>query len=138
GYIVVDVIVDGESIGVVDKYEFENVKENHTLEVKVEKMLTGDHIAYINGYPDKGVHPQANITRAEVAAIFYRLLTDEARDRYEASTSRFADANKNWAAKEIATLTSAGIIEGYEDGTFRPDASITRAEYAAIASRFDK
>ena len=70
GYIVVDVIVDGESIGVVDKYEFENVKENHTLEVKVEKMLTGDHIAYINGYPDKGVHPQANITRAEVAAIF--------------------------------------------------------------------
>ena len=138
GYIVVDVIVDGESIGVVDKYEFENVKENHTLEVKVEKMLTGDHIAYINGYPDKGVHPQANITRAEVAAIFYRLLTDEARDRYEASTSRFADANSNWAAKEIATLTSAGIIEGYEDGTFRPDASITRAEYAAIASRFDK
>ena len=101
-------------------------------------MLTGDHIAYIKGYPDGGVHPEANITRAEVSAIFYRLLTDSARDQYAASSSRFADANNSWAAKEIATLTNAGILKGYNDSTFRPNASITRAEFAAIASRFDK
>ena len=138
GYVVTDVLVDGESVGAVDEYTFENVRENHTLEIKTAKLLTGDHIAYINGYPDGGVHPEANITRAEVSAIFYRLLSDEARSQYKSSSSRFADANANWASAEIATLTSAGILEGYEDGTFRPDASITRAEFAAIASRFDK
>lgn len=138
GYIITDVVVDGESIGVVDKYTFENVKEDHTLEIKVTKMLTGDHIAYINGYPDGGVHPEAEITRAEVAAIFFRLLSDDAREQYEANTSKFVDANSNWANTEIATLTNAGILKGYEDGTFRPDASITRAEFAAVAARFDK
>ena len=138
GYTITDVIVDGKSQGPKDSYKFTNVRENHTLEVKVAKMLTGDHIAYIKGYPDGGVHPEANITRAEVSAIFYRLLTDSARDQYAASSSRFADANNSWAAKEIATLTNAGILKGYNDGTFRPDASITRAEFAAIASRFDK
>lgn len=138
GFVVTDVLVDGESVGAVDEYTFENVREDHTLEIKTAKLLTGDHIAYINGYPDGGVHPEANITRAEVSAIFYRLLSDEARSQYEVSSSRFADANANWASAEIATLTSAGILEGYEDGTFRPDASITRAEFAAIASRFDK
>lgn len=138
GYTITDVIVDGKSQGPKDSYEFKNIRENHTLEVKVAKLLTGDHIAYIKGYPDGGVHPEANITRAEVSAIFYRLLTDSARDQYAASSSRFADANNSWAAKEIATLTNAGILKGYNDGTFRPNASITRAEYATIASRFDK
>lgn len=138
GYTITDVIVDGKSQGPKDSYEFKNIRENHTLEVKVAKLLTGDHIAYIKGYPDGGVHPEANITRAEVSAIFYRLLTDSAREQYAASSSRFADANNSWAAKEIATLTNAGILKGYNDGTFRPNASITRAEYAAIASRFDK
>lgn len=138
GYTITDVIVDGKSQGPKDSYKFTNVRENHTLEVKVAKMLTGDHIAYIKGYPDGGVHPEANITRAEVSAIFYRLLTDSARDQYAASSSRFADANNSWATKEIATLTNAGILKGYNDGTFRPNASITRAEFAAIASRFDK
>ena len=138
GYTITDIIVDGKSQGALDSYKFTKVRENHTLEVKVAKMLTGDHIAYIKGYPDGGVHPTANITRAEVSAIFYRLLTDDARKQYEANTSRFADANKSWAAAEIATLTNAGILKGYADGTFRPDAAITRAEFASIAARFDK
>lgn len=138
GYTITDVIVDGKSQGAVESYKFIKVRENHTLEVKVSKMLTGDHIAYIKGYPDGGVHPNANITRAEVAAIFYRLLTDDARKQYAADSSRFADANSSWAAKEIATLTNAGILKGYNDGSFKPNASISRAEFATVASRFDK
>lgn len=138
GYVITDVIVDGKSQGALESYKFTKVRENHTLEVKVAKMLTGDHIAYIKGYPDGGVHPNANITRAEVAAIFYRLLTDDARKQYAADSSRFADANNSWAAKEIATLTNAGILKGYNDGSFKPNASISRAEFATVASRFDK
>ena len=138
GYVITDVIVDGVSVGVVDTYTFTDIHEDHTLEIKTAKLLTGDHISYINGYPDGDVHPEAEITRAEVSAIFFRLLSDDARSQYEATKSRFADANANWASAEIATLTAAGILEGYEDGTFRPDASITRAEFATIASRFDK
>lgn len=138
GYTITDVIVDGKSQGPKDSYEFKNIRENHTLEVKVAKLLTGDHIAYIKGYPDGGVHPTANITRAEVSAIFYRLLSDDARKQYAATSSSFADANKSWAAAEIATLTNAGILKGYTDGSFRPDAAITRAEFASIAARFDK
>ena len=138
GYTITDVIVDGKSQGPKDSYEFKNIRENHTLEVKVAKLLTGDHIAYIKGYPDGGVHPTANITRAEVSAIFYRLLSDDARKQYAATSSSFADANKSWAAAEIATLTNAGILKGYTDGSFRPNAAITRAEFASIAARFDK
>lgn len=138
GYIVTDVIVDGESIGVVDKYTFKDVKEDHVLKIKVAKLLTGDHIAYISGYPDGSVQAEANITRAEASAIFYRLLSAEARARYEATTANFSDSNSHWASKEIATLAKAGILNGYNDGSFRPDDFITRAEFAAIAARFDK
>ena len=138
GYTITDVIVDGKSQGPKDSYEFKNIRENHTLEVKVAKLLTGDHIAYIKGYPDGGVHPTANITRAEVSAIFYRLLSDDARGVYTTSIHIFSDAQNSWASTEIATLTNAGILKGYTDGTFRPNAAITRAEFAAIAARFDK
>ena len=138
GYTITDVIVDGKSQGPKDSYEFKNVRENHTLEVKVAKLLTGDHIAYIKGYPDGGVHPTANITRAEVSAIFYRLLSDDARGVYTTSIHNFADVHNSWASTEIATLANAGILQGYTDGTFRPNAAITRAEFAAIAARFDK
>lgn len=138
GYTITDVIVDGKSQGPKDSYEFKNIRENHTLEVKVAKLLTGDHIAYIKGYPDGGVHPTANITRAEVSAIFYRLLSDDARGVYTTSIHSFSDAQNSWASTEIATLTNAGILKGYTDGTFRPNAAITRAEFAAIAARFDK
>lgn len=89
-------------------------------------------------YPDGSVQAEANITRAEASAIFYRLLSAEARARYEATTANFSDSNSHWASKEIATLAKAGILNGYNDGSFRPDDFITRAEFAAIAARFDK
>ena len=100
-------------------------------------MLTDKHIAYVSGYPDGTVQPDAQITRAEVAMIFYRLLTDEAQ-QYETADAKFSDvAAGSWYTAAIATLTNAGILSGYSDGTFRPDAQITRAEFATIAARFD-
>ena len=81
---------------------------------------------------------QSALTRAEVSAIFYRLLSDDARGVYTTSIHNFADVHNSWASTEIATLANAGILQGYTDGTFRPNAAITRAEFAAIAARFDK
>ena len=123
-----------------DEYVFKDIQADHSLKVVVqpEKMLTDEHIAYVGGYPDGTVRPEANITRAEVATIFYRLLTDDARALYESDASTFTDVkNGAWYTTAIATLAKAGIIDGYKDGTFRPDANITRAEFAAIAARFD-
>lgn len=103
-----------------------------------ETILTDDHIAYVSGYEDGTVRPEANITRAEVAMIFYRLLSDEAHGQYETTVENYSDvASGAWYATAVATLSNAGILSGYEDGTFRPDASITRAEFATIAARFD-
>lgn len=100
-------------------------------------LNTLDHIAYIQGYPDGTVRPEANITRAEVATIFYRLLTDDARAYYKSTDSGFSDVNPgDWYNTSIATMVQAGILTGYSDGTFRPDANITRAEFATIAARF--
>ena len=96
-----------------------------------------DHDAYIQGYPDGCVKPQNNITRAEVATIFYRLLTDDARDYYYSTDSGFSDVNPgDWYNTAVATMVQAGILNGYSDGTFKPNASITRAEFATIAARF--
>ena len=101
-------------------------------------LNTEDHYAYIVGYSEDGtVRPNANITRAEVATIFFRLLTDEARDQFWSTSNNFSDvAPDAWYNNAVSTMVNAGIIQGYEDGTFRPNASITRAEFAAIASRF--
>lgn len=113
-------------------------------------LNTVDHYAYIVGYPEDyvtgqptedesrwPVKPQANISRAEVATIFFRLLTDEARDQFWMTTNNFPDvAPDAWYNNAISTMVNAGIIQGYEDGTFRPNNNITRAEFAAIASRF--
>jgi hypothetical protein len=97
-----------------------------------------DHFAYVKGYPDGNVKPEGNITRAEVATIFYRLLDDTSRIMYFASDNDFTDvADSFWANKAISTLSNAGIIDGYTDGTFQPNKAITRAEFAAIAARFD-
>ena len=96
-----------------------------------------DHFAYIIGYPDGTVKPAGNITRAEVATIFFRLLTDEARDLFWATENEYSDVAANqWFNNAISTLSNAGIINGYEDGTFRPNAPITRAEFAKIAASF--
>lgn len=98
-----------------------------------------DHYAYIFGYEDNTIRPENDITRAEVATIFYRLLTDESREAYRTTDHDFTDVSADaWYAEPVATLAGAGLLAGYEDGSFRPDAPITRAEYAAIATRFDE
>ena len=98
-----------------------------------------DHVAYIIGYPDLTVRPCKNITRGEVATIFFRLLTDESRKAYWSQQNSYSDVNAfSWYNNAISTLSNAGIISGYPDGTFRPDAPISRAEFATIAARFSK
>ena len=100
-------------------------------------LNTDDHFAYIVGYEDGSVRPTANITRAEVATIFFRLLTDEARAEFWSSENDFTDvASDAWYNNAVSTLSGMGILGGYEDGSFRPNASITRAEFVAIATRF--
>ena len=96
-----------------------------------------DHDAYIQGYPDGFVKPQNNITRAEVATIFFRLLTDEAREYFWSTDSGFSDVkSSDWFNNAVSTMVNAGVITGYNDGTFRPNDPITRAEFATIAARF--
>ncbi len=97
-----------------------------------------DHYAYVVGYPDGMVYPQKNITRAEVATIFFRLLTDETREANMTKSNSYNDMKDGaWYTCAVSTLSKMGIIKGYEDGSFKPDASISRAEFAAIAARFD-
>ena len=101
-------------------------------------LNTTDHFAYIIGYPDGTVQPGGQITRAEVATIFFRLLTDDVRDANLKRINSYTDVASNaWYNTAVSTLSSMGIITGYPDGTFRPNANITRAEFAAIAARFD-
>ena len=96
-----------------------------------------DHDAYVQGYPDGRVKPQNNITRAEVATIFYRLLTDDAREYFWSNDSGFSDVKAgDWFNTAVSTMVNAGILTGYNDGTFRPSDPITRAEFATIAARF--
>ena len=158
GYHIKDVLVDGKSVGAVSTYTFENVMDNHTIHATFARkhtptpstptveipdddalgLNTTDHFAYIVGYGNGEVRPQNNITRAEVATIFFRLLTDDVRDENLTKTNRYSDvAATAWYNTAVSTLSSMGIITGYPDGTFRPNAAITRAEFAAIAARFD-
>ena len=109
-----------------------------------------DHFGYIIGYPvdyytgepttdqtKKPVRPQGNITRAEVATIFFRMLTDESRTEFWSQTNDYSDVKQGqWFNPAISTLSNAGIISGYPDGTFKPNGYITRAEFATIAVRF--
>ena len=97
-----------------------------------------DHFAYIVGYPDGNVKPSGNITRAEVATIFFRLLTEDVRTANSTQSNSLSDVSRGqWFNHAISTLSSMGIVKGNPDGTFNPDAPITRAEFAAIAARFD-
>ena len=96
-----------------------------------------DHYAYLAGYTDGTIRPEGNITRAEVATIFFRLMTDEYREDCWSTSSGFTDVTAaNWYNNAISTTAQAGWIAGYEDGSFRPNAYITRAEFATIAARF--
>lgn len=113
-------------------------------------LNTTDHYSYIVGYPEDyrsgapssdealwPVKPQGNITRAEVASIFYRLLKEDVRAEVTTTENSFSDvADDDWFNETVSSLAAMDIIAGYEDGTFRPNASITRAEFAAIAARF--
>ena len=114
-------------------------KPTVTIPDDVPTGLNGkDHYAYVVGYPDGMVYPQKNITRAEVATIFFRLLEDETREANMTKSNGYNDMKDGaWYTCAVSTLSKMGIIKGYEDGSFKPDASISRAEFAAIAARFD-
>ncbi len=106
---------------------------------EIPEWLNGiDHFAYIVGYPEGDVLPMHNITRAEVATIFFRLLEDDVRDRYITRENSFSDVERDmWFNRAVSTMAAMGIVNGYLDGTFNPNGSITRAEFAAVAARFD-
>ena len=96
-----------------------------------------NHFAYLIGYQDNKVHPVRNITRAEATTIFFRLLTQDSRAGNWSTTSTYPDVTApSWFNNAVSTLTNGGIAEGYPDGAFKPDDSITRAEFATIAVRF--
>lgn len=128
-----------------------NRPEQPTVEPQTGGSSTGatlnydDHYAYIIGYPaEEGqsedyreVRPQNNITRAEVATIFFRMLTDESRAKFWSTENVYSDVNTgDWFNNAVSTATAAGIVNGYDTGDFKPNNAITRAEFAAIASRF--
>lgn len=105
----------------------------------VPDMLNGDdHYAYVIGYPDGNVHPQGNISRAETATIFFRLLKADTRDGNLTADNDFSDVSDGqWHNKAISTMAKLGIVKGRRADNFDPDASITRAEFAAICARFN-
>lgn len=144
---------NGELSGEADKNGYVTVREPITFyntvntgkkgdHIKIDspnKLNTDDHFAYIIGYPDGTVQPGGEITRAEVATIFFRLLKDDVRDRYFTKTNNFSDVSRGaWFNNPVSTMATLGIVKGYPDGTFRPNEPITRAEFAAIAARFDE
>ena len=156
GYHIKDVLVDGKSVGAVSTYTFENVVDNHTIHATFARkhtptpstptveipdddalgLNTTDHFAYIIGYGNGKVRPQNNITRAEVATIFFRLLTDDVRDENLTKTNRYSDvAATSWYNTAVSTLRSMGIITGYPDGTFGPQRDITRAATMTLVNR---
>ena len=106
--------------------------------VKVGPQLNrDDHVAYIMGYPDGRVRPEGEITRAEACTIFFRLLTESSRDYYFSKVNDYTDvARGDWFNNAISTLSNAGIVTGYNDGTFRPNQPITRGEMAKIIANF--
>ena len=114
-------------------------KPTVTIPDNVPTGLNGDdHYAYIVGYPDSTVRPQNGITRAEVATIFFRLLTDETRNANSTKSNSYSDvAAGAWYNHAVSTLSAMGIVKGDSHGKFNPNAPITRAEFAAIAARFD-
>lgn len=105
----------------------------------IEVLNKEIHFNYVIGYTDGTIRPNNDISRAEVATIFFRLLTDEARTQYDKTTSSFSDIKDGaWCCRAVSTLTNMGIIKGYTDGSFQPNKSITRAELATIIARFAK
>lgn len=119
-----------------------NNKDNHTGETtptKVPALLNGsNHFAYVVGYKDGNVRPQGNITRAETAAIFFRLLKEEVRSENLSKHNDFADVTEDsWYNTAVSTMAGMNILKGRTANSFVPQAPITRAEFAAICARFD-
>ena len=148
GYVIADVLVDGESVGAVDKYTFESVRKAHTIEALFapEKQLadpddtgvsswlnTEDHLAYLNGYGGGLFGPDDHMTRAEAAQMFYNLLLDQEVSTAAHFTDVPADA---WYARAVQTLASLGMVEGVGGGKFAPERTITRAEFTVMAMHF--
>ena len=103
-----------------------------------DKLNGDDHFAYVIGYPDGKVHPKGNISRAETATIFFRLLKADIRDGNLTADNDFSDvSNGQWHNKAISTMAKLGVVKGRRADRFDPDASITRAEFAAICARFN-
>ena len=167
GWKVDDVLVDGKSVGDVDSYVLKDdvMLEGPVLKVIFEKKSSGgggggshdkdddkdktpaktpdalngeDHFDYIVGDADGRVHPERNITRAEVASIFFRLLKDDVRSENLIDQNTFTDVSADaWYNVAVSTMSDMDIVFGRTDYQFDPDAYITRAEFAAIAARFD-
>ena len=114
-----------------------DIAADHKISATFMKVLADEeHISYIIGYPDGEFKPYNSITREETATIFFRLLTDESRDKY-LTESTFSDVESGrWSTQNIGTLAALNILRGYSDGSFKPSGKITRAEFAAIAYRF--
>ena len=106
----------------------------------IPEMLNGeDHYAYLLGYEDGSVRPNGSISRAEVATVLFRLLKDDVRMQNLTKDNAYSDVSDTaWYAAAVSTLSKMGVISGYPDGTFRPNAPITRAEFAAMIARFDE
>ena len=110
-----------------------------TVKKNTPKLNTADHFAYVQGYPDGTVKPAGNITRAETAAILFRLMDDASRKTYYSTKSGFRDvASGSWYNTYVATLNNAGVITDSSNGCFRPNEAITRAELAAMLAKFSE
>lgn len=110
-----------------------------TVKKNTPKLNTADHFAYVQGYPDGTVKPAGNITRAETAAILFRLMDDASRRTYYSTKSGFRDvASGSWYNTYVATLNNAGVITDSSNGYFRPNEAITRAELAAMLAKFSE
>ena len=110
-----------------------------TIKKTTPKLNTSDHFAYVQGYPDGTVKPAGNITRAETAAILFRLMDEGSRKTYYSTTSGFRDvASGSWYNTYVATLNNAGVITDSSNGYFRPNEAITRAELAAMLAKFSE
>lgn len=120
-----------------DEYPDNVIKLYTTGEAKEPILVDDDHFAYVIGYPDGTVRPLNNISREEVTTIFYRLLSDSARNAISSTSNSFEDVEADrWSNKAISTMENGKYVTGYEDGTFGPSRPITRAEFVTIASRF--
>ena len=123
-----------DSITITNEY----TKRHSAATPSKPTLNTGDHYAYVMGYPDGAVRPNGSITRAEVSAILFRLLSDKTRDEYFTTESSFTDVKAGaWYNNSIATLEKAGVIvDTAKGGAFRPNEAITRAELAAMLAQF--